>query len=195
MQAQESLPEQPARVLAGAVNGILTALEKLHLRTLNPPTARGDQQFEPRQMPGGRGSGTAQIRGCTPQNLGRQGKPAPDGLDFTPTVAQNAESPAGLRTRRGTAPQSAILEERLGGVTPIGAGHRCLNSISPKRRPHNRPRSPIPPHSPLAPSRTPPLAGLPSPARGTRPEQREEWVDTVALGRAFPRPPAAGLPA
>ena len=42
MQAQESLSEQPARVLAGAVNGILTALEKPRLRTLNPPTARGD---------------------------------------------------------------------------------------------------------------------------------------------------------
>ena len=34
----------------------------------------------------------------------------------------------------------------------------------------------------------PPLAGLPSPARGTRPEQREEWVEQLPWDELFPDP-------
>ena len=42
--------------------------------------------------------------------------------------------------------------------------------------------------SPPVPQQHPPLAGLPSPARGTRPEQREEWVEQLPWDELFPDP-------
>ena len=42
--------------------------------------------------------------------------------------------------------------------------------------------------SPPVPQQQPPLAGLPSPARGTRPEQREEWVEQLPWDELFPDP-------
>ena len=44
------------------------------------------------------------------------------------------------------------------------------------------------PAFPPGPQQRPPFAGLPSPARGTRPEQREEWVEQLPWDELFPDP-------
>ena len=44
------------------------------------------------------------------------------------------------------------------------------------------------PAFPPGPQQNAPLAGLPSPARGTRPEQREEWVEQLPWDELFPDP-------